>query len=187
MQIEDLSSIVKKKFKIIYADPPWSYKRKGGPKHIGTAHQTYKNTMSDEDIYNLPVKYLTAKNAILFLWVTFPKLKEGLTTIEKWGFEYKTAAFVWIKVNKNKWTLFWGTGHYTRANAELCLIGVKGKPRIKSHGIHSVVIARNVKHSRKPVVVRDKIVKLCGNVSRIELFATQECQGWTSFGNEIEI
>jgi N6-adenosine-specific RNA methylase IME4 len=185
MQIEDLSTC-KKKYFIIYADPPWSYKRKGGPKHIGTAHQTYKSTMSDEEIYNLPIKHIAAKNAILFLWITFPKLKEGLITLEKWGFEYKTVGFVWVKVNKKQWTLFWGSGHYTRANAEVCLIGIKGHPKIKRHDVHSVVIDRNVKHSRKPVVVRERIVKLCGNLSRIELFATQEVEKWDCFGNEIE-
>ncbi|MFA5395448.1 MAG: MT-A70 family methyltransferase [Methanogenium sp.] len=185
MQVENLSTC-SKKYSIIYADPPWSYKRKGGPKHIGTAHQTYKSTMIDEDIYALPVKDICTKNAILFLWVTFPKLPIGLTTIQKWGFEYKTCGFSWIKVNKKKWTLFWGTGHYTRANAEICLIGVKGKPKIKRHDIHSVVIAPNVKHSRKPTIVRDRIVKLCGDLPRIELFATQQIPKWDCFGNEIE-
>jgi len=173
------------KYNIVYADPPWDYKRKGGPKHIGTASQTYK-CLKDEEIYSLNVQDITSNNCILFLWTTFPKLPVGLETIKRWGFTYKTGGFVWIKTNKvNTNTLFWGTGHYTRANAELCLLGVKGKPVIKSHGVHQVIMSPNIKHSKKPNIVRERIVTLCGNISRIELFAREKFKGWSTWGDEV--
>ena len=64
--------------------------------------------MKDEDIYNLPVNNLTENNCVLFMWVTFPKLVQGLKTIEKWGFNYKACAFTWVKKNKKANSFFVG-------------------------------------------------------------------------------
>lgn len=47
-----------KKYAVIYADPPWSYRQCGtGPKSRGNAAQHY-NTMTTDDICALPVKNL---------------------------------------------------------------------------------------------------------------------------------
>lgn len=73
--------------------------------------------MSIEDICKLPVSKLADKDCVLFMWMTFPTLVEGLKVLEKWGFKYKTVAFVWIKQNKKTPSLFWGLGFWTRANA----------------------------------------------------------------------
>jgi len=186
------------KYGIIYMDPPWDYKRKGGPKHIGTAAQTYA-TLKDEDVYNLNIDELAADDCFLFLWATWPKLKEGMTAIEKWGFRYVTAAFVWVKTNKKQVdTVFWGSGHYTRANTESCLLGVKGKPKVLYHGVHQVIpyedleevmpselVVPNTKHSKKPEEARNRIIKLCGDIKRIELFATEDTVGWDTWGDEL--
>ena len=67
---------------------------------------------------------ISASDCILFMWVTMPKLNECFEVIKKWGFEYKTCAFTWIKQNKKSNSLFWGMGRWTRANAELCLIEI---------------------------------------------------------------
>ena len=107
-----------KKYQIIYADPPWQYNRKAGR---GIASDHYP-TMSLQEICNLPVGNLADKNCALFLWVTFPQLREGLSVIQAWGFQYKTVAFVWVKQNKKADTLFLGLGHWTRSNAEICLL-----------------------------------------------------------------
>ena len=153
--------------------------------------------MSKEDIKNLPVKDLADDNCILFVWVTFPKLLDGLETIKSWGFEYKTVGFVWVKANKNynkkkltfikeeKFDAFWGLGYWTRSNAELCLIATRGKPKRVSMGVHQIVYEPVREHSRKPDIVRDKIVKLMGDLPRIELFARQKVEGWDCWGNEV--
>jgi len=62
---------------------------------------------------------------LLFLWVTFPLLQEGIDTLKKWGFTYKTVAFNWVKKNKKADSFFWGMGNWTRSNSEICLLGVK--------------------------------------------------------------
>jgi len=141
--------------------------------------------MNIEDIKELPIKNIAANDCVLFMWVTMPKLNECFDVIKSWGFEYKTCAFTWIKENKNSNSLFWGMGRWTRANAELCLIATKGKPKRKSAAVHSVVMSKIREHSRKPDEVRDRIVELCGDLPRIELFARQEVEGWDCWGDEI--
>jgi N6-adenosine-specific RNA methylase IME4 len=66
--------------------------------------------MDIEDIYNLPVQNITADDAVLFLWVTNPLLQEGLETIKRWSFQYKTVAFSWYKKNKIADTFFMSLG-----------------------------------------------------------------------------
>ena len=82
---------------------------------------------------------------------------------------------------------FFGIGHYTKSNCECCLIGMKGKLKYikESDKVSSVVVSPLKEHSRKPDGIRDLIVKLCGNKSRIELFARQKTEGWDSWGNEV--
>jgi len=171
------------KYEIVYADPPWGYNDKS--KHRGGAVRYY-DTMSVEDIMNFPVKDIIANNAILFLWVTFPFLQAGLNTIEAWGFKYKTIGFNWIKFNKKTPSLFWGMGHWTRSNSELCLLGIRGKPKRICKSVHSVIIDKVKKHSQKPDAVRKRIVELMGDLPRVELFARDQSDGWDVYGNEIK-
>ena len=172
-----------KKYNIIYADPPWSYKDKALSGNRGACCKY--NVMKIEDICKLPINKITNNDCILFMWVTMPKLNECFEVIKKWKFDYKTCAFTWIKENKKSDTLFWGMGRWTRANAELCLIATKGKPKRQSAKVHSVVISKIREHSRKPDEVRDKIVELCGDLPRIKLFARQQVEGWDCWGNEV--
>lgn len=177
------------KYQIIYADPPWEYKLSGSKKNSRGMAKQYYQTMSTEDICNLPVRNIAIDSTIIFMWATFPNIAETIKVIEAWGFTYKTAAFVWIKQNKKSDSLFWGMGAYTRANAEVCLLGigkkVKAKELVKSHTVHQIVQSRIEQHSKKPDIVRDRILDLVGDLPRIELFARQETRGWDCWGNEV--
>lgn len=82
-----------KKYKIIYADPPWRYQ----DRKCNGACEFHYNTMKIEDICNLPIQNIADKDCVLFIWVTYPMLKEGLKLIESWGFKYKTIGFQWVK------------------------------------------------------------------------------------------
>jgi len=177
------------KYQIIYADPAWSYKSKSSPNQINKystqkASNNYKS-MSINDLRNLPIKDITSDNAMLFLWVTFPLLEDCLSVISPWGFKYKTIAFNWIKLNKNH-TPWFGMGYYTKSNSEVCLLGIKGKPKVESNFVSSIILNEREKHSKKPSIVRNKIVELCGDVPRIELFARNKTEGWDVWGNEVE-
>lgn len=172
-----------KKYKIIYADPPWSYKDKAlaGNRGAGCKY----DVMDTQDISKLPVGGVADDDCVLFMWVTMPKLNECFELIKSWGFEYKTVAFTWVKLNKNSGTPFMGMGRWTRANAEICLLATKGKPSRINAGVHSVVMTPIEAHSKKPQEVRDRIVKLMGDIPRIELFARNQTEGWDIWGNEV--
>lgn len=171
------------KYNIIYADPPWSY----NDKLLGKSGACNKyNVMDIHEICNLPVANLADTNCCLFMWVTMPHLEDAFTVMKAWRFTYKTCAFTWIKQCKKCDKLFTGLGRWTRSNPELCLLGVKGKPKPVSHSVHSVILSKIEQHSKKPDETRDRIVELCGNIPRIELFARQKIDGWDSWGNEIK-
>ena len=92
-----------------------------------------------------------------------------------------------MKRNKKSDTWFWGLGHWTRANAEICIIATKGKPKRISKSVHSIIDAPVEEHSKKPDEIRDRIVELMGDLPRIELFARAETPGWDVWGNEVNI
>lgn len=102
-----------------------------------------------------------------------------------WGFSYKTVAFVWIKQNRKNDNLFTGMGYWTRSNAEICILATKGHPKRISASVHQVIISHIEEHSKKPQEARDRIVKLMGNVPKIELFARNTTPGWDVWGNEV--
>lgn len=172
-----------KKYKVIYADPPWSYKV-WSKKGAGRSAESHYPTMSIEDIKALPVAELADKDCALFLWITFPMLREAWSVMDAWGFKYKSVAFVWVKQNKKSPSLFWGMGYWTRANAELCVIATKGSPKRESRAVHQVIVSPVEEHSKKPDESRRRIVQLMGDVPRIELFARQSSPGWDVWGNE---
>ena len=172
-----------KKYQIIYADPPWSYRDKGlrGNRGAGCKYPT----QSLDWLKQLPVTEITDENCVLFLWVTMPQLPICFELISHWGFEYKTVAFTWVKRNKKVGSWFWGMGNWTRSNAELCLLATKGKPRRIAANVHSVVDTAIEGHSKKPDEVRRRIVRLIGDVPRIELFAREITEEWDVWGNEV--
>lgn len=142
--------------------------------------------MSIEQLCALDVEKITDENCALFLWSTFPFLPEALRLIKAWGFTYKTTAFVWLKQNRKNKDWFFGLGFWTRGNAEICLLATKGKPQRKSAKVSQLIISPIDKHSKKPDIVREKIVELMGELPRIELFARQTTPGWEVFGNEVK-
>ena len=142
--------------------------------------------MKLSDICALPVAEIAHKDAALFLWVTFPNLQEGLKVIKAWGFRYCTVAFTWVKRNKVSPSWFMGLGHWTRANAEVCLLATRGKPKRISKSVRQIVDTPIERHSKKPDEVRDRIVTLMGDVPRIELFARDYTDGWDVWGNEVQ-
>jgi N6-adenosine-specific RNA methylase IME4 len=168
-------------FSIIYGDPPWRFSNKGAR---GAAENHYL-TMSIDEICALPVADIAAPDSALFLWATFPMLPDALRVITAWGFSFKTVAFLWLKQNRIAKTWFYGLGYWTRGNAEICLLATRGRPKRQDKGIHQFIISPIEKHSKKPDEARDKIVRLMGDLPRVELFARQTTPGWAVWGNEV--
>lgn len=201
-------------FQVILADPPWDFqtfsnkgKDRGAEKHY--------NIMSIDQMKALPVMSLAADRCALFLWVTDTHLKIGLDVMESWGFEFKTVGFHWSKICRKSWNLTTGLGYYTRANSEICLLGVPagGKAPIrKSKGVHRTMIEAD---ENALLELNDKLEFFKGNVassvaiiSRIrehsrkpeeqydrieklfdgpycELFARHERKNWSSWGDQL--
>ncbi len=170
-----------KKYKIIYADPPWRYRDLN---MINSSVIDHYDVLSNEELKKLPIQELADKDCILFLWVTMPKLNEVFDLIKAWGFEYKTVAFTWVKLNKKGKGFFMGQGRWTRGNPELCLLATKGQPKKISKSVRQLVVSKVREHSRKPDEVRKRIIELVGDLPRIELFARQRFEGWDVWGEE---
>lgn len=181
------------RYKYIYADPPWRFKN-WSMKELVTRGEKWarKNgrspypVMKTEDIASMPVSDLAAKDSVLFLWATYPKLKDGLEVMEGWGFSFKTVGFTWTKLNPSGVGFHFGLGYWTRQNPELVLLGTKGKPKRVDNTVPNLVIHPRGEHSRKPDEVAKRIVKLMGDLPRLELFARRRMDGWDAWGNEIE-
>ena len=71
-----------KKYSIIYADPPWSYQNRG----TRAAASKHYDTMTIEDIKRMGVGAaggIANEDCVLFMWATFPMLREALDVIER--------------------------------------------------------------------------------------------------------
>lgn len=180
-----------KKYSIIYADPPWHYGRKSyqdNGRDMLYLDDTQYKTMNIEEIKALPIKNIAAKDCACFMWCTDSHLKLGIDVLDAWGFKYRTIAFNWIKTYKNG-TYCVNVAPYTLKSWEICLLGVKGsmgKHKKVSNKVQGLIIAPRIAHSKKPDIIRDKIVELYGDLPRIELFARKRTEGWDVWGDEVE-
>lgn len=182
------------KYDIIYADPPWDYggkmqfdkSSKGVDKinleksiFISSANFKYP-TVKTKELMKIPVYEIAKDDCLLFIWVTNPHLVQGIELGRAWGFEYRTVAFVWDKMNHNP-------GQYTLSYCELCLIFKRGRipsPR-GARNVKQLVRVPRGEHSEKPVEVRKGIEEMFPTQKKIELFARQKPEGWDVWGLDV--
>jgi N6-adenosine-specific RNA methylase IME4 len=170
-------------YDIIYADPPWHYENKFqyDKKETTSGVVFHYPTISTNELKKLPVQEISKENCLLFMWTTNPHLAQAIELGEAWGFEYKTVAFVWDKMNHNP-------GKYTLSYCELCLLFKRGKipqPR-GARNVKQLVSSKRKNHSQKPIEVLEGIEKMFPKQTRIELFARTEAKGWDSWGIEVD-
>jgi N6-adenosine-specific RNA methylase IME4 len=195
-------ALPKNHFAAILADPPWRFQvwsgetpvkaRKGRTTRTYTAAKVHYETMSFEELCAMPVESIAADDSALFMWVTWPTLLEGIKMIEAWGFAYKTCAFNWMKAHATQINLFddeikplMKMGYWTRASSEVCLLGTRGKPKRLNADVRQGIIAPVRQHSRKPDGIHGRIERLVAG-PYLELFARQQRDGWTTWGNQTE-
>ena len=190
--VGDLVGMAKagRKFKVIYADPPWEFKAYSGRGKQRSADRYY-DTLSLEAIKALPVAPLADDNCALFLWGIWPELPGALDVIKAWGFDYRTVAFVWVKTTEKAEIikldgdgLHWGMGNWTRANTEFCLLATKGSPLRLAEDVRQVIIAPVGEHSAKPEEMRVRIERLLVG-PYLEIFGRRAVTKWTVWSNEI--
>ncbi len=183
-----------KKFDVIYADPPWDYNGKlqfdksstnvenldlSRKIFISSASFKYP-TLKTTELMKLPVQEIAKGDCLLFMWTSNPHLAQAIELGNAWGFDYKTVAFVWDKMNHNP-------GQYTLSNCEICLVFKRGKiPRPRgARNIKQLVRSPRKKHSEKPMEVIQAIEKMFPNQERIELFARRKTDGWSVWGLDV--
>lgn len=184
----------KKKFDIIYADPPWDYNGKlqfdksskskenidfSRKIFISSANFKYP-TLKTSELMKLAVPNISKSDCLLFMWSSNPHLAQAIELGEAWGFEYKTVAFVWDKMIHNP-------GQYTLSNCELCLVFKRGRiptPR-GARNIRQLVRVPRGGHSEKPAEVIKSIEKMFPSQERIELFARIKTPGWSAWGLDV--
>lgn len=182
------------RFAVIYADPPWRY----ADRNCNGAAEGHYDTMPLAAICGMGprVQRLAADDSVLFLWATYPLLREAFDVIAAWGFAYKSIGFQWVKTYKPKpdgAQPFFGLGRWTRGNTEPCLIATRGKPKRAGNDVSQLIldpqdellVSPLTRHSAKPPETRDRIVRLMGDVPRIELFARERAPGWEAWGNQL--
>lgn len=183
---EDFVNEVSGKYKTILADPPWRFLNSTGKVAPGHKRLRRYSTLSFEEIMDLPVHLVADEKCHLYLWIPNALLTEGLETMRRWGFTYKTN-IVWYKIRKDGGPDGRGVGFYFRNVTELILFGVKGKMRTLKPGRTQVNIIRTRKreHSRKPDELYNTIEK-CSPGPYLELFARGKREGWTVWGDQSE-
>jgi N6-adenosine-specific RNA methylase IME4 len=178
----------RRKYGVIYADPPWSF-RNWSAKGTGRNAVSHYDCLDFSALASLPVARLAADDCALFLWATDPLLPRAFELIQRWGFEYKTVAFYWVKLNsaaRHDADYFTGLGYWTRANPEQCLLATRGKPPRRAKDVKRLVVEKRREHSRKPDCVRERIERLVGG-PYLELFARETKQGWDCWGNQASL
>lgn len=170
------------KYGAILSDPPWNFKCWSG-KGTARAADNHYDTMKLADIKALPVGDLAAEDCALFLWCVMPQLPEAIEVGRAWGFEYKTCAFSWMKLNKKSPGIFTGLGYWSRANAELNLLFTRGSPKRLNRDVKQAILEPVREHSRKPDTTYERIERLVGG-PYLELFSRSDRPGWTSWGHE---
>lgn len=181
------------KYKVIYADPAWSYYNDSTAKPNCTTVKGMRRppyqVMSSKSIMELPVGDIADDNCILFIWTTDYHLEKCMQVIKAWGFEYKTVGFMWAKKNKKGEPVCFMGAYTMKSGIEICLLATKGKDAhkfVKKHNVRSLIETPRDKHSKKPDEIRTRIVELLGDLPRIELFAREKHDGWDSWGNEVK-
>lgn len=196
------------RFPVLLVDPPWRFKtysakgRGRSPDGPRTRNQSRENsparhyeTMALIDIKRLPVGELAAPDAALFLWAIDPMLPHAFGVAASWGFSYSTVAFYWVKERRATSTrdalhdepdhkrFPIGTGYWTRANPEACLLFTRGSPKRIATDVRKLIIAPRREHSRKPDETHARIERLIAG-PYLELFARESRPGWVTWGAE---
>jgi N6-adenosine-specific RNA methylase IME4 len=175
------------KFATLLADPPWQFDNKTGKVAPGHRRLNRYDTLSFEEIGQLPIAELTDNVAHLYLWVPNSLLPQGLSVMTAWGFQYKSN-IVWHKIRKDGGPDGRGVGFYFRNVTELLLFGIKGKhARTLAAGRRQVnfLATRKREHSRKPDE-QYAIIESCSPGPYLELFARGTRPGWTAWGNQAD-
>ncbi len=172
-----------RQFDVILIDPPWKYSKRSNKNTKFGLGASQQDLLTTKEMKAYPVANIAKPECLLFMWTTMPMLKEAIEIMEAWGFEYKTNAFSWVKVNKLDKNPVFGIGFYTKSNVELCLLGSRGEKAIKprNNDVSSVILHPPTEFAHKPTEVMERIDRMYPDLQKVELFAKEKWTGpgWT--------
>lgn len=199
-------------YSLLFPDPPWSYRDSGNAGERGAVHKYATLSLLELKMMRPEIDRIAATDCALAMWATAPMMREAESLMAAWGFRQSTIAITWIKtysvaerlrkVAKDLGVEFEalvaalvaqdltvmkprkGMGNWTRGNAEFLLFGTRGKVERKDAGVGSVIVSEIREHSRKPDEARDMLVRLLGDVPRLEMFSRASAPGWGAWGLE---
>lgn len=182
----DLLESCPAKFGTILADPPWRFSNRTGKMAPEHRRLSRYETMTNEDIMELPVAQLAQPRCHLYLWVPNALIAEGMEVMRRWGFTYKTN-LIWYKVRKDGGPDRRGVGFYFRNVTEMVLFGIRGRLRTGQPGRTqpNIVVTQKRGHSRKPDELYG-IIEACSPGPYLEMFARFKRTSWHQWGDEIE-
>jgi N6-adenosine-specific RNA methylase IME4 len=196
-------------FRVIVADPPWSFDNKV----TRASADSHYPTMSPAEIIYMPVREIAAPNAHLALWTTDAHKETAFHVMQAWGFNYKCEA-VWVKTNDLETRVYVvdgaikighfltekylkdtndastglldvslqiGLGNYFRHVHETVLFGTRGKAPARLKNVPSVFFAPRQEHSQKPEILQTFLEHM-GDPPGLELFANRQRSGWVCWG-----
>src|ERR1035437_650699 len=174
---------IKTKFQVVYCDPAWSYDNSqhgGAEAGVCSDAEFHYDTMSINDIKAIPVKNVTDKDCLCYMWVGSPMLDVAIEVLTAWGFKYTTVAFVWDKQQVNP-------GSYTMSQVEIVIVGKKKGGKIPvprgSRNERQFLSKERTVHSEKPHDIRERITRMHPSQNKLEMFSRHTTTGWDTFGN----
>ena len=172
-------------FRTVLADPPWRFDNRTGKMAPEHRRLLRYETMTTDEICELPVKGIVSDPAHLYLWVPNALLPDGLKVMEAWGFKYKSN-IVWHKLRKDGKSDGRGVGFYFRNVTEVLLFGVRGKNArtlAPARTQMNYIGSRKREHSRKPDE-QYSLIEACSAGPYVELFARGARANWSYWGNQ---
>lgn len=164
------------RYRCIVIDPPWpvaKIERTERPYQGGTLDYP---VMALEEIAALPLDDIAEDAAHLYLWVTQKYLPDGLRLVRGWGFDYQ-CLLTWVKpVGFTPFSWMYNTEHVIYAH--------RGGLRLDKLGMKLSFAAPVNGHSVKPDAFYDLVLQASPG-PRLEMFARQERDGFTVWGNEV--
>ncbi len=201
-------------FRVIYIDVPARFNTHSEAGLDRSAEMHYP-TMTVEELCAMGplIRLLAAKDCALLYWTSAPNFENAFRIVGAWSrdaarpdrpvFRYSTRALLWVKTlaslaerapspaeldfsdpAANPKIFARGNGYITAANAEDLLLFRKGAPLRLDTGVDELIFAPRDAHSAKPEEARRRI-DLLYEGPKLELFARETAEGWTSWGNQV--
>jgi len=180
---------------VILCDFPWRFESYSGGVIPQRAEEQHYPTMSIEDGKALPVGELAAPDCALIMWSFSAHTRQTFELAESWGFEFKSKAFTWAKLNKleheldrdiptaddRRWKMT--LGHGTRKGTEDAWLFTRGTPMRMDKGVRELIVAPIREHSQKPDEQYERLERLYDG-PYCELFSRTHRRRWAAFGND---